>query len=988
VFSNASSYESDWQKLNEAASEKFSLIPDNLGQQLQLDRNRLLGDLEKTIANCKGLFIEGISGSGKTNLAKLFAEKIRKESSVLWLDSTDFDSASIEIDLKLDNLLPKLIEETSDAKAYLFIDGIERLHHERQLQKIAIILKKALVDSSPWKVVLTCISEQLDKVRQLLIKFNLPSSAFQSFEIPELDFKDLDKIALTYPELEKILFSRSMKNTRNNLKLLDKLIQNSKSISELSSTQNLGETHLIDFVWSEEVENAGNGLQASSFLQHLSAQQADTLSIGVNINLFSPNELSPADTLRSLGFLQLRQEKLYFNHDLYSDWARYKLIKSYGNKLPIFLKEKQLTSPLWAKAVRLYGMSLLEQEPSGTVWQNIYYLFNDGSSQHIIVQDLLLEAFFFTPNSYSLLTIHKEFLFANDALQLKRITKLFLLRATQSDPSIIELAKEIGITEKQASSYERLPIVIYWPGMIKFLWDEAEIVLQHDLINVVKIASLWLEKTPPEFPMKQEVGNLSLKAAEKIFSSRKEGTYVDEKVQEPVYKALLLGYSQNPEQVKALCLQICKRTITESTTQNAEDQNTDKSFKTVTSRLFSLRKLEPWPLGPFDRVDDAFRKLCLEGRAIFPILQYDPQLASEILLAVLIEEPTDNWHGSDGLNDHYEIIEEHGWYPPFYLRGPFLNFLRISSVEALSFICKLTDFATDRWLENPKIFSSNNNIPAIVKGKSVKYFGDFYVFGWHKDIGNAPHSLVSALMALEQFFYEEIENNKNIDEHVSYLVKNTKSLAIISVLFTVGKLYPPLYSYQLKPFLSEYLFYEWDSNIRYHDFTTWGDFGQAWQEHVKKWKERPHRKFSIRDIVFHLILNDDHFQNEFITIREKWQSQLLEMQTRNERDVFLYQLIHQSNPSNYEKKVTQEGTYFEYKEPSEVSRHLEPGRKASVENMQDSQMAYKCQMMIDQKLPFELAGAEYLWSKTQANYSKLVTTLIGISFMDARCMEI
>ncbi|MEI3802332.1 MULTISPECIES: AAA family ATPase [unclassified Chitinophaga] len=972
LLSNAPRYESDWKKLNQAAADKFLIIPDKLGQQLSLDRNASGNDLENKLSRCKGLIIQGISGSGKTNLAKLFAERKRAEgSSIIWLDSTDFDSTSMETDMRLDNQLSELIEETSDVHAYLFIDGIERLYHQRQQQKLAIILRKAIDETSSWKIIFTCPSDQIDKLSQFFTNFNFSPSIFQNFEIPELTFNELCEIATAYPLLEQILFIDSMENIRNNLKLLDKLIRNANNLSSLSATHNLGESHLIDFVWTEEVENANNGLQISSFLKQLAEQQADNLSIGISVHLFAPDKLAPADALRSLGFLKVQHEKLYFNHDLYSDWARYRLLKSYDDELPTFLKQKHLTSPLWAKAVRLYGISLLEQEPTGAQWEKVVQGFTDNSPQHLLVRDLLLEAFFFAPNAYSLLTLHRELLFTNEAALLKGITKLFLLRATHAAPHVLEIAKRIGITEKQASAYDRLPIPEYWPDVLKFLWEQSEIVLEYDLINTVEIASLWLEKTPEKFPLRQEAGNLSLKAAEQIFSIREGGGYIDDKIEEPVYKALLLGYLQNPEQVRNLCLRICKRIKIEPDARAVENKGPEQGVISVTGRGFSRRKTDPWPLGPLDRIDSAFRKVCLEGRTILPILQYDPSLGSEMLLAVMIEEPEASWYSSDRFNDHYELIEEHGWYPPFYLRGPFLNFLRLSPLEALSFICKLTDFATERWLESHNESSNSNKIEIIIEGKSKEYIGDFYVFGWHKDVGNAPHSLVSVLMALEQFFYEELEKDKNIDEYTSYLIKNTNSLAIIGVIFTIGKLHFPLFLERLKPFLSTYEFYEWDLHSGYHDLTMWGDFSQAWQEQVKKWKGRHHRKIAIRDIVLHLLLNNGEFQKDFVPVREKWQSELLQMQTRNERDIFLYQLIHQTNPANYEKKVSEQGTYFEYQEPVEVTDHLSAGRKASLETLQDSHLAYKYQLMIDQKSPFELAGAEYLWSKIQTDYAKI-----------------
>ncbi|TKK64368.1 hypothetical protein FC093_22710 [Ilyomonas limi] len=687
-------HELDWKKITDNTIDRLSFIPDKLGNQVTFDRSTLLTQLEQKLLGNKGLIIQGISGSGKTNLAKMFAEKKLKETSVIWLDSSDFDFETIETSLRLTNSITELIEEVSGIESYLFVDGIERLFHAHQLTKLATILKKALIESSSWKVIFTCPSDQLSKVEDFVTRFNLFSTNFESLDIPELTVEELIPIAISFPELHPILFANSSGRIFNNLKLLDKLIRNIKSISFISSTNNLGESHLIDFVWSEEIESKSEGLQLSYFLKRLAELQADDLSVGVSIHAFPVTELKPADNLKLLGFLRLQHEKLYFNHDLFGDWARYKLIKSHNGNLPDFLQGKDFTSPLWARAVRLYGIHLLEQEQSGTLWQKTFNLFSNNSPQHLLVQDLLLESFFFAPNSYSLLVLHKTILYENECTLLKRITNLFLLRATKPDANVISMAKEIGMTEKHASAYYRIPITEYWFGMLKFLSEESVTALEYNLVNVVKISSIWLDKTPTNFSLRKEASDLSLQAAEKIFSLQENRTFIDEKILEPVYKAFLLGYRENPDGVAALCLRISRRVTNKTKLENEVDHSKSKPASSWPPRP---KKRLPWPLGPMDRVDDTFRTLCLEGPSLFPIFKHNPRLGTEILLAALIEEPRERWHGESRITEHYELIEEYRWYPPFYLRGPYLNFLKISPVEGINFICKLVDFATERW---------------------------------------------------------------------------------------------------------------------------------------------------------------------------------------------------------------------------------------------------------------------------------------------------
>jgi hypothetical protein len=73
----------------------------------------------------------------------------------------------------------------------LFIDGVERLYHANELQKLALILKIIEPAAVAWKVVLTCPSDQLDKIKHLLSNYNLSAFAFTNLELPPLSVNEL-----------------------------------------------------------------------------------------------------------------------------------------------------------------------------------------------------------------------------------------------------------------------------------------------------------------------------------------------------------------------------------------------------------------------------------------------------------------------------------------------------------------------------------------------------------------------------------------------------------------------------------------------------------------------------------------------------------------------------------------------------------------------------------------------------------------------------
>jgi hypothetical protein len=92
------------------------------------------------------------------------------------------------------------------------------------------------------------------------------------------------------------------------------------------------------------------------------------------------------------------------------------------------------------------------------------------------------------------------------------------------------------------------------------------------------------------------------------------------------------------------------------------------------------------------------------SRAIFPLAVNRPQEALEVFLAVLIQHPMRHgWSEDPFSRQSFGLDDNHNCRPPFYHQGPFLALLRCGDSPtsfALSLIIRVTNFATERWLEH------------------------------------------------------------------------------------------------------------------------------------------------------------------------------------------------------------------------------------------------------------------------------------------------
>ena len=958
-------YQSDWSKLKQHNANKLSLISNDLGKKVNIDRSACVQQINEKLLVKPICLIHGISGAGKTVLAKEFVENKKATCKIVWLDVADFDG-SVETNLQLQHNLQELIKYDYSNEAYLFIDGAERLYKEKQQQKLALLINNIVLGNLPWKIIIPCSTDGIDGLMGMLNQHNVNTEFIDNFDMPAVDDETVLRLIKEFPDLAVFLMNDGVRNILNNLKLLDKLLFNIKKIATLSQIGSPGETHLIDFIWQEEVENTQFGIQKGALLKIIAEKQADQLLAGVSTAGFDPANISIADELKKAGFIKVEQQKIYFTHDLYSDWARYQLLLSHSDHLASFLTAKSLLSPLWMKAIRLFGLSLLEKDLSGQNWKKTFTSFSNNSSQHIIIQNLLLESFFLSPNTYQILSKQKELLFSNEGKLFMKLMKLFLISGTSANPQILQITKQIGgFTETEASAYDRLPILNYWPDVLLFLHDNIDESLRLALLPVVNVATLWLDKTPMNFIVQKEAGDITLRAAEYIFSQQVKGVYVEDKITEPIYKGLLLGYNQNKDAAGELCRKICKRKPYIEGNDKSESKKRIVTAPSIMDQLpYPKRGAKQWDDGPFERVDNSFQKLCLETNTLLQLLFSNPVLGKEILLAVLIDEPNDRYLGANRYDDDYSIHNPIGWYPPFFLRGPFLNFLRKHPEEAVDFVVRITNFAMDRWLENDReVQKTEQGITLDYNGSSQTYYGDFRVFGWHKNVGNAPHSLISILMAFEQFLYEEIEKGNPIKKYVEYAILQTHSLAIIGVLITVAKLEPTLFLKELKQLLTVPILYNWDWNMNsgYHSVSQ-ADFPESWSSHIEKWKQKKHRSFPLKDTLINIFLYKSDFHALMSEMIPYWEKELEKNEAEGSTDVFLLQMIPQFYKENY--KVEENGNW-EFIEPKAITERLKAGRENSLAVLQESQVSQKMDMMIENDLPFDLAGAEYLWEKIQ-----------------------
>ena len=356
---------------------------------------------------------------------------------------------------------------------------------------------------------------------------------------------------------------------------------------------------------------------------------------------------------------------------------------------------------------------------------------------------------------------------------------------------------------------------------------------------VAKLCERWLTTMPVDLipgtplPFRKELAELALFTARALQVAQGKRVIFADGSGKPIYAAALVGAPDIPDEVSAWALEMAQRRpwsadvlaqIMEfqerQAREHAERLRTDpeyrarlESLKRMPISIPSARKLPPWPLGPLERVEGAFRECCTHSRSLAPLMKARPEAAAEVLLAVLIEDsPEEEYDPHPGLSHHYGMQFDHGSYPTAYWQSAFYTFLQIAPDIALGALIALVDFCTERWdYERQRHGADRVSIVLDLPGSPQKEFlGNHSVLDWSQENSTRAGQLHCALAALEKWLCVGLDGGTDVTRYIQRLLDSSRSVAVLGVLLNVGKYRPVLFEGLLRPLLAHQSLYFWD----------------------------------------------------------------------------------------------------------------------------------------------------------------------------------
>ncbi len=892
-------FECDWETLSNITVDHKARIETELPSGYAVPRTAEKASLQAVFAENPITVVFGESGSGKSALVKSVLDGAYPSWNQVWFGPEDLKtalSAARRSALPLTHELSLVLNATVKPQNVLVIDSAERIEAGelvviRQLLQ-AILPNEGEETEAPWRVVIVTQTQSWIDGEDTM----LGGRKARLVEVEALK-SDAVKLALL-PSLSLgwLVAHDDTIAALTNLRTLAWVIKAGAALGT-SAGGLASHTAIADRLWKYWTKDRAD---VKALMMRLAQREASFE------RSFALTDLEPADTttfaqrpdelpLR----LNERTNRIEFEHDLAADWARFQFLKQVWTDTTQWAA--LAGNPLWTNALRMLGQLLLRQ-PAGTTtaWDVAFGSAEAAKSE--LAGDVLLDALCLDPDAERLLNERVDLLLGNGAKHFTRLLLRFHHIATVPVGSGMGLSAAVGL---YMDAQYRSIVFGRWPPVLRFLIAQRERLAGLVSSALAKVIETWLVKTPHTLssgnpmPFRREMAEMALAMARSVQVEKGHGAmYL---TREPLlYTAPLAGVIDLPTEVGNWALELAgrqevdsdvKRRIAEVQIEkakvHAERLKTDAKYKAwheerkrIPPSLGSFReRLPPWPLGASEKVDMDFRTACIKENGIQSLMRAQPELAAEVLLALIIEDQPEREYGAGRLEIDLGLEYPEDAYPTAFWKSPFFPFLQLAPETALTSLIALVNFCTERWVAEV-MQERTGEAPGVTlqfaDGSDKTFPGWWQVFGWPQSNDSMRNgNLFCALDALERWLTLRLDTGEDITVDIERILREGNSASLVSVLLNVAKYRPSLLTGPLSALITFPNLFYWDSarveQVGYNFIGwSWLRGGQAMFDFARDWVLAPHRQQKFLHVVVELLLTDDDVARRLQALLPTW----------------------------------------------------------------------------------------------------------------------
>ncbi|MCY1203255.1 hypothetical protein D9M72_147560 [compost metagenome] len=983
-------FERDWETLSNITEDHKARIETELpsGYAVPCIAEKAL--LQAAIADNLVTVVFGESGSGKSALVKSVLDGEYPSWNQVWFGPEELKSALSAARrgaLPLTHELSLVLNATVKPQNVLVIDSAERIETGdfviiRRLLQV-ILPNDGKVTEGVWRVVVITQTQSWIEGEETI----LGGRKTRLIEVEALKSDAVKQALLPSLTLGWLAAHDDTIAAMTNLRTLAWVMKAGAALG--SNAGGLAShTAIADRLWQYWTKGRAD---VQALMMRLAQREASFE------RSFALTDLAPADaatfTQRPEELplrLHERTNRIEFEHDLAADWARFHFLKQIWINTPQWAT--LAGNPLWTNALRMLGQFLLRQPAeSGTAWDVAFEAAQ--ASKNELASDLLLDALCLDPGAESFLTERVDLLLGNGGKHFTRLLLRFHHIATVPTAGGMGLSAAIGL---YMEARYRSIVFGRWPPVLRFLIAQRERLAGLVSSALAKVIETWLSKTPRTLssgslmPFRLEMAEMALAMARTVQVEKGHGVmYL---TREPLlYIAPLAGAADLPTEVGNWALELAgrrevdadvKRRIAEVRLQeekaHAERLKADAKYrarheerKQMPRSIGSFReRLPPWPLGASDRVDMDFRTACIKENGIQPLMRAQPELAAEVLLALIIDDQPEQEYGSARLDLNLGLEYAQDAYPTAFWKSPFFSFFQQAPETALTSLIALVNFCTERWVA--EVTKGRTSAPPGVTlqftdGSEKVFLGWWQVFNWPQSNDLRNGNLFCALDALERWLTLRLDAGQDTTSDIERILREGRSAALVSVLLNVAKYRPSLLTGPLAALTTFPNLFYWD-NVRVkqvaYNFIGWSGLrdGQAMFDFARDWTLAPHRQQKFLDVVVALLLADADIARRLQALLPTWAL------PEDPKEALEFKLLFAAlDQANYQA-ATDPATGVETKDfvcPDELSLEAQSWQADSAPTLAYLLVPERCEQRLQGGQPLSNDEATYLFNLLQ-----------------------
>jgi hypothetical protein len=909
----------DWERMRSVSAEVMAIVPAKIGGTATIERPELLDRVSRIAEPGRWAAIFGGSGYGKTVLALRWVS-LDPAAASIWIRASDLTApGGLRVVWSLRHGISALFANAA-TPVRVVLDGLDRCFSDEAFGQAALILKAASQPgaSERCQVVITCRPDEWDRVRRRLIRHGI-TPTIEEVQVREITVTELEAVTRQLPALRALVQRPHLRPLLRWPKALDIVAMHWKG--ESGSPTWVTESDFARWFWQSAITRDEALTTRGRVARKLATLIADRVAIAAPVNEFAAEELAALRELHQERHVEVDEirQTVRFAHDLVADFARLRELQSQGEGAAPYIRSR-LHSPFWHRAVRLYGLDLLEQQADSAEWERFFALFAEQTPTDEMAQNLLLEAPVFALDQVSALTRLWSVLSANGGKLLRRFLRQFLRVATVPNERILTNFRGHGPdVQLEIAVRHRWPFFPYWLGVLTFLNTHCDEVVRLARDEVADLCLLWLPLQTVTTLGMEQAANLSITSARVFYRSgeRRYSSRHQASAEEKVCEALLAASPVKPDEVTELVLKLSGRRTPDPGDGLPTTEGTYHS-----STFPPPGPPRPWPEGPQISPVPVFCSAFMNGAAAEPFLNALPEVAEEVMFATLLDIPEDG-HAPDDTFD----LDEHGFRRGdlkfemlFWTSGPFLTFLRVQPDTALRAIIRLVNFGTDRGLELREDYRNPLELSITVGGETLVWRGHQHSYLWHRGHVFGPWAVCCALMSLERWLYLLMDAGETFEQYLATILSESRSIAMGAVLVSVGKRRPDLFLGVLRPILAASEFYRLEeiaqsaTNTGGFRSPTWFEpevLRKAWSD----WMQMPHRKETLGQIAMKMLFSQPEWRTAMSEICAGWQERLNAATDEDPAPVWLPRMIAQFDLTNWRAQPHESGTLITFEPP-------------------------------------------------------------------------